>query len=328
VNTLFLPFEDEVKLKEAWDLAVDVPDWFSYTVDTIGEKTDIVFTIPFDTTFALIQKNKWSRNRYMAPNIMQRIAGKYAADYIVSGRIRKFVVVKRAINTDASVSMGAEIDKRTTGQGGASLIAGLQSYTANVKMDVDFYSAKTGQAVDHLYLDSENKDGGINIWLPVQMDNAEINFHYLSRSPFGSKYFHNSVIGALMKHFSRQVHDKLVSLDAAAGEEDSAENKEYIRGKVLERVDNDIYINLGADDYLIKGDVFEVLKPDHPVTGEQGDTLGWVEIPVATVKIRLIKSSHFSQAVILEEAEQIEPNWAVRLKIERETGTKSSRNKK
>lgn len=317
-RVLFLPFNDKVKLNEAWDLSVDVPRWFSVTADTAGGREGRFQAISFDSSLALFAENKWSGKKAYEPEFIARLAARYRADVVVAGTVYRFKVSKRAIVTDGMISANHKLGGGTSGSGGATIMGGLQNYTASVRIDADIFNA-AGKKTETLVMDSEAKDGGLKVWLPITMDNDQLTFYYLSRTPFGSVYFHKSVVGYLMRDFSRRLNDAIAgtrTVSAATSSSVAADSREFVEGKVLGRSGADVYINLGMDDNLFLGEIFEVLRPTMPMVAEAGDTLGWMEEPVAVVKIRSLKSSHFSQATIIEESVPVEQGWTVRLRLE------------
>jgi hypothetical protein len=81
-----------------------------------------------------------------------------------------------------------------------------------------------------------------------------------------------------------------------------------------------VYINLGADDHLMLGEKLEVLRPDRPVLGESGDTLGWAEVRAAVVTVRSIKAGHFSQAMLSGKTDSVQVGWTVRAIVEEKKG--------
>jgi hypothetical protein len=322
VKVLFLPFNDKVKLNEAWDLSVDVPRWFSVTVDTIAHNDSSVTCVPFDSILKFIKNNQWGRDDYLKPKAMQRLASAFQAQYVVCGTVKKFNVVKRAIDTDGDMVIQHNgFQNGNPGHVSSPVVGGFQSFVAKLLIGVDFYDARTGKIIDHGEFDSEQKDNGLKIFVPMQTENAELDFDHLSSTPFGSVHFCRTVVGILMKSFSLRVHEKIVSSRSkpVASQRDSLRMREGerstadIEGKVLERDGNDVYVNLGIEDQLYTGELLEVLKPDHPVRNEKGDTLGWAEKACAQIKIRSIKSTHFSLGTIIQENDTVKAGWTVRL---------------
>lgn len=313
MTVAFLPFEDNVKLGEAWDLSVDIPRWYSVTVDTIGDNDSLLAVVPFDSVLSLIERNGWKRATYMSEPVLARIALHLDARYVVSGNVDRFKVVKRAINTDGTLTAQHSISEHTVGAGGATVMAGLQSYRAEVSMSARIMDGITGKPVATCELSSNQKTGGLEVWLPIQTEeNAEWNFYHMRNAPFGSVYFHRSVLGAVMKDLSLRLHQKIAAVEPPKAAAPVA--KEFVEGKVLGRINNDIYINLGTDDHLFLGEMLEVLKPQKAFVNEKGDTLGWSEAPVGTITIRSLKASHFALAGIVEEIDSIQPGWTVRPK--------------
>jgi hypothetical protein len=320
-RVVYLPFEDRVKLKEAWNLALDVPRWFSQTVDTIVPGEAKLAAVPFDSVQALIALNAWKRGDYTAPLAMQRIAARFDARLVVTGTVERFKIIKRALTGDGALGgghgsvSGGSLTTGTVGSeqsGGLPLSASLQSYTARVRMTVSIYDGGSGALLRTESMDLNEKDGGLKIWLPLSIENDEMNFYYMGRSPFGSPYFHKNVAGAMMKECSRRLAQGLAAALPQAPAAPVA--REYLEGKVLDRVGSDVYLNLGSADNLMLGEELEVLKPQRPVLGDKGDTLGWVEAPVATLRVRSVKSSHFSQAGIERADDSVQVGWTVRPK--------------
>ncbi len=310
LRVLFLPFEDEVELNESWDLSVDVPRWFSQTVDTISGYDSAVVPVSFESVDSLIRANKWSYQQLMTAGVMGRLAAKYGADYVVGGTVHHFKVMMRGINADASLQTSHTFGKNTIGQGGSPVMGSMNAFTASVRITADVFD-RSGARVTALSLDSEKKEGGLEIWLPFQTDNSELNFYRMRQAPFGSEYFQKSVIGAIMNQFSYTLQTKLKGLRPVVGAQPAA-GKQYAEGKILERVGQDVYINLGNDDHLFRGEILQVLKPSRPITCDQGDTLGWVETPAGSIEVRYIKSAHFSQALVRQESDSLQVGWTVR----------------
>jgi hypothetical protein len=314
-RVLFLPFDDRVRLNEAWDLEVDIPRWYAQTVDTIGGVKKIE-CIPYDSAAAIIENNGWSRSLFMQPQTLARLATLTRADYIVSGTVRTFKVVKRGISSDGLLGAEHQLSGSTSGAGGTPVMAGLHTYSATVRMSADIYNA-AAERLQTIELDSESKDGGLTLWMPFQGEHSEMTFYYLSRTPFGSEYFCKSVAGAVMKQFSQTLQNTLLAFNPQQHHVTVVpEAREFVQGKILDRVGNDVYVNLGSDDGLLLGELLEVLKPSKAVLGEQGDTLGWTEQPVGMLKVRSIKSNHFSQATVSQESDSLRSPWTVRLFIQ------------
>jgi hypothetical protein len=308
----FLPFEDKARLKGTWDLSVDIPRWFSQTVDTIEAHDSAVRTISFDTTLSLIRKNGWKRAEYLSPALMEKIALYTGADYVVSGTITRFKLIKRSANAKAPFDASTDVAKsswgESWGEGGVTVIAGFASFSANVAIAVDIFSRAT-RTIDHLPLDSRDKDAGFKTWLNFQLQNSETDFSRMEDEPFGAAAFQRTIAGAVMKQFSLKLKNRLIEI--AAKPISLAVGKEFVRGKILERNGRDVYLDLGSADFVIQGEALEVLKPDHPLLGDKGDTLGWSDKPVGTIKVRFVKAQHFSQAIIVEETDTIRTGWSV-----------------
>lgn len=115
VRVAFLPFEDRVKLKESWDLSVDMPRWFSHTVDTIAARDSLVRCVPFDSVQALIRQGRWARREYTAPMGIQGMASRLDADWVVGGVVEKFKVLKRAITGDGALAGQHAVSKYAVG---------------------------------------------------------------------------------------------------------------------------------------------------------------------------------------------------------------------
>jgi hypothetical protein len=298
-------------LKEAWDLSVDVPRWYSQTVDTIDEPDSAVLTVPFDSVSTLVAANAWNRAEYLAPSLVRKLGQRFGAGYVVTGTVKKFEVMKRSAMTDAQVGTSHTLLDRVEGRGEASFMGGLQSYNAKVTMDIEIFSAASGAKALEFTLDSEEKDGGLSLWLPFQTESDEINFHYLGRTPFGSVYFHRSVIGAVMRSFSSGMRKKILGIHSLPAPVSAGAGR-CVEGKVLERMGAEVYMNLGQDDRILVGENLEALKPHHAVLGDNGDTLGWAEEPAGLITVRSIKAAHFSAGTIVEEKDSIRAGWTVR----------------
>lgn len=317
VRVAYLPFKDKVRLKEAWDLSVDIPRWFSQTVDTIDGHDNTVVSVPFDTVLSIIKENALKREDYLSQAQLARLATRLGADCVMSGTVTRFLVMKRAINTDAPLNTSNQIGSNTFGSGGVTVMGGLQSYTAEIAIDVDMYDGRSGKLMKNIPLSVKERDGGLKVWLPIHTDNDEMNFYNMSRNPFGSRYFQRNVAGAVMKHYSYTLKNALRA-EFSAGRTAAATDvvvKEHISGRVLERTGPDVYVDLGTADNIMQGEYLEVMRPDHALLGAGGDTLGWVDRQVALLRVRFVKAAHFSQASIVEEADSVTVGSAVRVRM-------------
>ena len=317
VTLLFVPFDDNVNLGvDAWDLRYDIPAWFSSTIDTIGGNDGLISVIPFDSVKSVIQVSGPLTKETIEAKRIARLCASFGADYLVHGRIEALKSQKRAINTDANLQVGHEIGKQTTGFGGTRVMAGLHSYEASVRILILVFDGITGKEVFSRVLDSERRDGGLNVWLPTQSQNPELDYYEMTRKPFGSKSFQRTILGSIMKIFSRQLRNDLLNIRGdLSGTHLEGMDKQYLEGKVLEQVGKDVYINLGTEDDLFAGEMLNVMKPIRPIRGENEDTLGWIETPVCAIRVKYIRSEHFSQAVLdscFVSGCKLEPGWSVR----------------
>jgi hypothetical protein len=308
----FVPFESSMRLKgTAWDLSADVPRWFSETIDTIAANDTSVRAVPLDAIMSIIRQNGWNAGEYRGtPALLGRLASSAGADMIVTGRISRFNLMKRSAFGNVPIDASAQITQTTTGQGGVTVIGSFGSYTADIAISISVYESGAGALLGQMSLDSKEKDAGFNSWFNFQLQNAETDFSRMGDTLFGSRYFQRSVAGVVMKQFSLRLHDKIKEL-AAAAEKSGAPSKDYMQGKILERRGDQVYLDLGSGDQLLQGEQLTVLRPDHPLLGDTGDTLGWADRPAGAVRVRFIKAKHFSQAAIISETDSIQAGWSV-----------------
>jgi hypothetical protein len=310
IRVLFLPFQDNVKLNESWDLAFDVPRWFAGTIDTIGGADSTVIGAPFDSVATIMKENGWSASEPLSAAIMRKLAARFSADFVVTGVVHRFKVMNRGLNANAAFTSEHALGS-AVGKGGSTVIGGMHSYNASVHISADIHD-KNGVLLKPVTLDTEKKEGGLEVWLPFQTESDEMTFYHMKRSPFGSSYFQKSVIGAVMKQFSRTLHDQIERLEPGDTQASPRSRSAFLEGAILERVGQDVYINLGQKDHLYKGELLQALKPSRPVLGDQGDTLGWIEEPAGVIEVRYIKSAHFSQGAVQEESDSLRAGWTVR----------------
>jgi len=308
----FVPFESRAQLKgTAWDLSADVPRWFSKTIDTIAANDTLVRSVSFDSIMSMIRRNGWKAGEYRGtPALLGRLASSAGADIIVSGTISRFKLMKRSAFGNVPVDASVQITQTTTGQGGVTVIGSFGSYTADIAISMSLYEGGSGALLGQMSLDSKEKDAGFNSWFNFQFRNAETDFSKMGDTTFGSQYFQRSVAGVVMKQFSLRLRNKIKEL-AAIAEKAPASSREFMQGKILERSGDQVYIDLGSGDQLLQGEQLTVLKPDHPLLGDSGDTLGWSETPTGAVRVRFIKAKHFSQAAIVNETDSIRAGWTV-----------------
>ena len=326
-RVIFLPFEDKVKMEEPWNLGQDIPRWYSSTLDTIISGDSTIQCVPYDSVLAVIRENNWKRREYLMPRAMHTLASRFDAAALVTGTVTKFEIVKTAVNADGNLGTNNTIPTTIAGEGnvfygsgGVTVIGGLHQYAAKVSMNLELYAALSGEVVERFVQSTEQTDGGIKIWLPFQqIDNDELAFDNMARSSFGSAAFCVTLPGALMKQYSAELHGRLTKafLSATVKARVAAANQsvEYLEGRVLDRVQSDLYINLGSADGVVVGEQLEITRRDHPLMGPAGDTLGWVQVPIATAKIRFVKAGHFSLATVVAESAIVAAGDAVRVQI-------------
>ncbi|MDD5673655.1 MAG: hypothetical protein PHC61_05810 [Chitinivibrionales bacterium] len=321
IRVIFLPLEDKVKLNEAWDLRVDIPRWFSQTVDTLPSHDSAIACVPFDSVLAAIKDNGWKQSELGQARIKNNLAGRFHANIIVTGTVLKFLVVKQGVNANGSVGNASSIplpvadqSSALQGQGGVGIIGALQSFKAAIHLELDIYASATGSLLEHAVFNTERKDGGFSVWMPFQIDNSEMNFYYLSRTPFGSEYFHKSVVGALMKNYSAELHRKVAADFKTAPQLRGNAAAEVKEGKILECNGSEVYLNLGSADSVFAGEIVQIMRPDHVLTGDKGDTLGWVEKEAGSIKIQIVKAAHFSLGFKSSPADSCRSGWHVRVR--------------
>lgn len=318
-NVVFLPFDDRVQLKEAWDLEVDVPKWFSRTIDTIAKnKNDEDFTIKsinFDSIQSFLKSNQWESIDFLEKRALQKIAKQFNCNYIITGKITSFYISRKGISTDAELTLGMG-SISTNAKGSVPTLGNIQSVHAKIKMVVSIYDGESGALLSTIPLDSDQRDGSLSIITPFQRENAENDYYYLSRTEFGSAYFNKSIAGEIMRDFCLKISASINNYNKPQKIQNTEKElkNNLIEGKILERSGKYIYIDLGLEDKILKGETFEIYRPDHPIKNAQGDTLGWAETLAGTAQIHSIKSSHFSMALILSETDTIRNGWVVRPK--------------
>ncbi len=312
----FFPFESSVTLHNQWDLAHDVPQWFSTTVDSGTGGAVRCSVVNYDTVREFIDRNNWSRQRFLSPQTMQR-AGQYLdIDFIITGTISRFTIIKRSLNADIPFTTQQEYSKAFAGHGGVMVMGEANVYIAKIEIDVSIYDAHTGALREVVNLSTEKARQGLDLWLPFQSDNSVLNFSNMKRNPFGSVYFRKSIAGSIMGHFSGKMR-MAVARTAMSGHEPAERHtmegdKFFLQGEVLERQGDHLYIDLGSDDNLLQGEMLEVTRKQQPIGSHKADTLGWSHAVAGTVRVRFIRGGHFSEAVIVSEKDSIKSGDFIR----------------
>jgi len=260
------------------------------------------------------------------------LANKLGADVLIIGNITKFEQHRTRISssgpTSASSNTGGDMGMTLNLQGGI----GGYYYSSSVKTTVTLYD-NSGDEIDKADMESKkdlqdftfgmgplsksyqggeaNKKDDLNKKQPI------VDYRKLDNMKFGTDEFKNQTLFGLA---TTDVMNQIVAKVEEHVEPASKTSKSGVEGKVIYIGDNkylkenEVYVDLGAEDGLVVGNklgvYIEGMTLTDPDTGKELKKIP--EKRVGSIKISKIEADHLSVAEIVEGREEIRKGNIIR----------------
>ncbi len=229
-----IPFEDLSGFRGKWDLKAEIPRYLS----------DFVFkfygveVLPMDSVFDMV-KNSDFKNAFLFSELNR----KFGVAHIISGKVLTFKVSRFMT--------------------GFPLMAGYESYSAEVEIEVEIYNSFTGERDVIFGVSGEVKERGLGITLLGKPTERYSEFYSLDFLKFGSSEFNKTIIGEAMRRagmefalrLKRYFPEVISGFSEVLDISGTTELKvSLVEGMILQiGKQNIVYVNLGSEDGIISG---------------------------------------------------------------------------
>ena len=262
MRVALLPFEDRAGFQGEWELARDVPKLLGMHLSAIPG----ISVVPIEVT----QEAGDPTSRRDAPSLgdeWRSIARRLDADVLIRGRIDKFGV-RRTIAGDPNT-------------------LGYRSYTHSVQLDeIELIDGMSGSVLSTLEVRRDSVERPLDLSLFGKPNAQDREFRALLSAEFASDAFFGLTFGqhvqAVFDQLSQDIADSLLGRRPIALREDA---------KVLAVDGKEVYLNIGNEDLIRRGDMFSVLQNRQPV---------------GAVRIEEIIGQNLSKAFIVESETSIQ----------------------
>ena len=236
MRVALLPFEDRAGFQGEWELARDVPK-------LLGVHLSAIPGISVVSTEALREAGDPTsrRDAFSLGDEWRSIARRLDVDVLIRGRIDKFGV-RRTMAGDPNT-------------------LGYRSYTHSVQLDeIELIDGMSGSVLSTLEVRRDSVERPLDLSLFGKPNAQDREFRALLSVEFASDAFFVLTFGqhvqAVFDQFSRDIADSLLGRRPIALREDA---------KVLAVDGREVYLNVGNEDLIRRGDMFSVLQDGQPV---------------------------------------------------------------
>lgn len=262
MRVALLPFEDRAGFQGEWELARDIPKLLGVHLSAIPGISVVPAEMPQETGDPTSRRD--------APSLSDEwrsIARRLDADVLIRGRIDKFGV-RRTIAGDPNT-------------------LGYRSYTHSVQLDeIELIDGMSGSVLSTLEVRRDSVERPLDLSLFGKPNAQDREFRALLSAEFASDAFFELTFGqhvqAVFGQLSQDVADSLLGRRPIALREDAM---------VLAVDGKEVYLNIGNEDLIRRGDTFSVLQNGQPV---------------GSVRIEEIIGQNLSKASIVESETPIQ----------------------
>jgi len=282
----FLPFTNQSSYSGHWELEKAIP---LYLENFLKNQYS---TTPFDSTWGFLKSV--GKNPYGKRTLQEKreVSARFRTDLLITAQIEEFLIRKLIM--------------------GEGRLGGIKNYLGRVRIKLRVYSFQENRSVitREIQIKKKSTQTAVNLG---RLSSDEAQFDQLRTEKFGSPHFEKTVAGETMRALGEAVGNIVAGLKAY--ETFSKKPTKLIKvAKILEVTKEEVYINAGHDDQVENGDIFSVFSlGDSLRDPETGDFLGISEKFLGKIRISLVKSSHFSRAVVIENVKPISLHDLVRI---------------
>ncbi len=281
-SLLFMPFRDESKYKGQWDIYTELPRGLADSLYS----SEFFRTLPIDSALVRLDK-KELKGRISVERALE-VGKEVGADYVVLGEIDELSMKRFR----ATVPVG-----------------GYRSYQGLTGIRLYPYKVIDGQPAGEVLREVAEDSKRYGITNPAAYVPLEKEYFLLGQMAWGSPEFHETLLG---KSVGKELVQLAAGLDSLI--KPPAELKISSGPKVIDVDGLRAYINVGLADSVANGNKYGVWDHGRELQDpETGVVLG-MALPrrVGVVQIEQVLSEHLSLVRILEGAEDIEKDYAIR----------------
>ncbi|CUS88046.1 hypothetical protein JGI13_01525 [Candidatus Kryptonium thompsonii] len=276
-----IPFDDLSGFKGKWNLKVEVPRYLGdFILKFYG-----VEVLPIDSVIGMA-KGLDFKDAFLFSELNK----KFGVEHIISGKVLTF-----------------KISRFTTG---FPLMAGYESYNAEVDIEVEIYNALTGERNVIFGILGEVKERGLGLTLLGKPTDRYSEFYSLDFLKFGSNEFNKTIIGEAMRkagmefalRLKRYFPEIISGFSEAMDISGTTELKvSLVEGTILQiGKQNIVYVNLGSEDGIVAGMTLFVF--------DDGEKIGELEVVD-------VVNEHFSSCKVINSTAEIKKGNKVKARV-------------
>lgn len=314
---VFAPFKDNSGFSGRWNVAIDIPRFFSAYMK---ERFHVGIINPVSVRSYAAENGIDSQQVH---EIL--LAGRYAAHFRT-----RFVVIGTIEEFSISRFMVSEVQ-----------LAGYEAFSATVKINFVLYDAAQDGSRGSLPVIYEGeaegtvKDRGLGITLFGKQTDRTSEFFSLDVLSFGSEQFNRTILGEAMLKCAEDLGTKLersipalvsksvvlssdIVVDTAGTSGDIELKRRLVNGEIVIVDDNEVFINIGSSDGIAVGDILPVFIPGTAITDPKtGEMLGSTDKKIGEIQIIEVRAERLSLGTIISGKESIRPKHRIRKVIVR-----------
>lgn len=279
---LFMPFRDKSKYKGHWDIYTEIPRGLADSLYV----SQFFKTLSIDSALVRLDK-KELKGRISAERALD-VGRQVGADYVVLGEIDELSMKRFR----ATVPVG-----------------GYRSYQGLTGINLYPYKVIDGQPAGEVLRQVAEDSKRYGITNPAAFVPLEKEYFLLGQMEWGSPEFHETLLG---KSVGKDLMQLVAGLDSLI--KPPAQLKVSSGPKIIDIDGVRAYINVGLADSVANGNKYGVWDRGRELKDPDTGAILGTALPrrVGVVQIEQVLSEHLSLVRILEGAEEVQKNYAIR----------------
>ena len=279
---LFMPFRDKSKYKGHWDIYTEIPRGLADSLYV----SQFFKTLSIDSALVRLDK-KELKGRISAERALD-VGRQVGADYVVLGEIDELSMKRFR----ATVPVG-----------------GYRSYQGLTGIRLYPYKVIDGQPAGEVLRQVAEDSKRYGITNPAAFVPLEKEYFLLGQMEWGSPEFHETLLG---KSVGKDLMQLVAGLDSLI--KPPAQLKVSSGPKIIDIDGVRAYINVGLADSVANGNKYGVWDRGRELKDPDTGAILGMALPrrVGVVQIEQVLSEHLSLVRILEGAEEVQKDYAIR----------------
>lgn len=279
---LFMPFRDKSKYKGHWDICTEIPRGLADSLYV----SQFFKTLSIDSALVRLDK-KELKGRISAERALD-VGRQVGADYVVLGEIDELSMKRFR----ATVPVG-----------------GYRSYQGLTGIRLYPYKVIDGQPAGEVLRQVAEDSKRYGITNPAAFVPLEKEYFLLGQMEWGSPEFHETLLG---KSVGKDLMQLVAGLDSLI--KPPAQLKVSSGPKIIDIDGVRAYINVGLADSVANGNKYGVWDRGRDLKDPDTGAILGTALPrrVGVVQIEQVLSEHLSLVRILEGAEEVQKDYAIR----------------